>query len=210
MVSKQVDLVVEEVGSLADSDFKLQSLTPSVTSVMVIGPKSEVDKATHARARLLLKTIEPLKPKPIPTDIVVLDKSGSELRLVKSDPHTVYVTPIIVAAPVEKTVIVEANFVGSPAPGFRLNGYKLDKETISISGRSAVLAALSKISTQPIDVSGITSDRHFKAKLVFPSGTQATGVSSITGTYYIAPDPAFQGKTPVDNRNPPASTGGVP
>jgi YbbR domain-containing protein len=115
----------------------------------------------------------------------------------------VTITPVIMAAPVERTVLISPNFVGQPASGYLPNGYRLNHSEVALVGKSLNLAAISKIQTEPIDVSGTTHDKRFKVRLRLPLGTQSKSFSSVSGTYLVRPEPGTG-----DRSQPPRSTTG--
>jgi YbbR domain-containing protein len=116
------------------------------------------------------------------------------------------VTPVLIPSPEEKTASILARFKGRVAPGFEQAGYRLERETVTLTGPSYALATISSVETQPIDIEGLSGNREFVAPLRLPPGVTATRPSKVKVRVLVrrvpipttptTPPPAAAGDTP--------------
>jgi YbbR domain-containing protein len=101
-----------------------------------------------------------------------LTETGKPLELTV-DPSTVTVRVKAVALPPSKNVLLEPNWSGVPAVGYRIARVEIVPNQIRVLGEASVLEVLSSIQTSPIDVGGISEDKVVKVGIAFPRGVRS-------------------------------------
>lgn len=85
----------------------------------------------------------------------------------------------------EKTINVDLQ--GEPAPGYRIVGVEVDPPTVLVQGRPTQLDLLSWVTTEPIDVNGLTESFQPQVALSLPDGVTLAEVDEITVNITIEP-----------------------
>lgn len=172
LAEKTVPVKVVGAGKLRDPRYELTETIADPGEVKVRGPKTLVDKAARGRARLDLSTIDPSSSTPATVGVEIVDSEDRLLdtSLVRSEPLFVNISPTISLSPEEKTMVVIPNFTGRAAPGYQVMGYKCEPYQVTVIGPSLVLASLSKIQTETINIAGVKESTTYTARLKVPRG----------------------------------------
>ena len=156
-------------------------------TIQISGPASRVEEIADARVTILLDDAR--------EDIVVTrrplfyDQQGNVvgtngLSLSQNEVNiTVPITQLADFA--EKTVVV--NWIGEPAPGYRLLNVTNEPRTVFVTGSPEVLNSLGSIQTEPIDITGATTTITVQAALVLPDGVSLDSVQSILVVIEVEP-----------------------
>ncbi|MDD2422072.1 MAG: CdaR family protein [Heliobacteriaceae bacterium] len=176
----------------------------------VLEPKAVVISGPRERVRSIQKVVVqiPLGAKetivqslPVRVASPVL-KAGEEESL-RISPKSVEVTVPITAEP-PKTVPVQAQVTGTPAKGFRVGGTVVEPAGVFISGPAEQVQAVGVVLTEPVDVSGLSSDVTREVSLVVPAGVQVQGATKVRVTIKIVPseekEPGQGEVKPVDGQ----------
>ncbi len=83
--------------------------------------------------------------------------------------------------------IINVNLVGEPAPGYRVVGVEVDPPTTLLQGRPTLLSTLPWVSTEPIDVTGLTESFRPQVALNLPQGVTLAEVDEIFVQITIEP-----------------------
>ncbi len=122
--------------------------------------------------------------------LVALDAAGSPVGDVTVTPPTAHVRMEMARALARKTLIVSANVKGMlPAP-YRFGNIEVAPATVLAEGRPEQLAPIGTLTTQPIDVSGATSDVVRRVEPLVPPGVTLTPRGPITVTVHVIAPPA--------------------
>ena len=156
IVQRDMAITVESSGELSDSNFVLNDISAKPSRVLVKGPKSEIDQIEKVRAVLPLGQVEMDRLAPYLIDVVALTRDNRPMQYVRCIPLQINVTASTVVASVEKEAFVIPKLVGSAASGFQVLDYLVDPPRVTISGSSTLLAKLTTLSTDAIDVSGLS------------------------------------------------------
>lgn len=70
---------------------------------------------------------------------------------------------LLIEEKVKKRVPVKTIIVGSPAQGFSIKGIEVVPKMIEIKGPESVIAKVYSVKTEPIDITGITSNLQYRA-----------------------------------------------
>ncbi len=111
--------------------------------------------------------------------VVPVDAAGSAVEGVQADPPSVQVGVAVLSTSSTRTVPVLWSLRGSVAPGFWISRVTTDPVALPVQGAPAALAALERLDTAPIDVSGLNANRSFRVPLILPAGAvTVTGVGA--------------------------------
>ena len=122
---------------------------------------------------------------------VPVDAAGNAVDGVQADPPTVQVSVPVLSTSSTRTIPVLWSLRGAVAQGFWISRVTTDPVAVAVQGAPAALAAIDRLDTAPIDVTGLKANASFRVPFVLPSGvtllqpTDATvGVTVIqlTGT----------------------------
>jgi len=103
-------------------------------------------------------------------DAVAVDASGNPVDGVQSDPPTVQVSVPVLSTTSTRTVPVLWSLHGSVASGYWISQVTTDPIAVQIQGTPDKLAAVDRIDTAAIDVSGLNANRSFRVPLLLPDG----------------------------------------
>lgn len=147
-----------------------QAGTPAVSAaeVRISGPQSVVANVTGVFATLRFGDT----PIDISTsaDAVPVDAAGNVVESVQSEPPTVQVNVPVLSTTSTRTVPVLWSIKGDVAPGFWISRITTDPIAVQLQGLPDKLAAIERIDTAAIDVSGLTGNRSFRVPLLLPDG----------------------------------------
>jgi len=156
-------------------------------TIQISGPASRVEEITEARVTVLLDDAR--------EDIIVTrrplfyDQQGNVVGtngLSLSQSEVNVTIPIAQLADfAEKTVVVD--WIGEPAPGYRLLNVTNEPRTVFVTGSPEVLNNLGSIQTEPIDITGATATISVQAALILPEGVNLDSVQSILVVIEIEP-----------------------
>jgi len=163
-----------------------QPASPSISStdVRITGAQSLVASVAAVFATLRFGD----NPIDISTsaDAVPVDAAGNAVDGVQADPPTVQISVPVLSTTSTRTVPVLWSLKGTVAAGYWISRVTTDPIAVQVRGAPEQLAAVDRIDTAPIDVSGLSANTSFRVALVLPAGvsllqpTDATvGVSVI-------------------------------
>ena len=101
---------------------------------------------------------------------VPVDAAGNAVEGVQSDPPTVQVNVPVLSTSSTRTVPVLWNLRGSVAAGYWISRVTTDPVALPVQGAPAALAAIDRLDTAPIDVTGLTANKSFRVALLLPAG----------------------------------------
>lgn len=103
-------------------------------------------------------------------DAVPVDAAGNAVVGVQADPPAVQVSVPVLSTTSTRTVPVLWSLRGTVASGYWISRVTTDPVAVQIQGTPERVAALDRIDTATIDVSGLTANRSFRVALVLPDG----------------------------------------
>ena len=145
---------------------------PSVTpaTVQAQGPESRLRLVTRALARVRID------PSGIDVseqvDLVPVDVDGQPVDAVELSPGAATVGIEVSTAETSKTVPVTPDLVGSPPAGLILASVTVEPAAVTLFGPPDVLASIASLTTDPVDLAGVNSDRVVDATLILPDQTR--------------------------------------
>ncbi len=101
---------------------------------------------------------------------VPVDAAGNAVDGVQADPPTVQVSVPVLSTSSTRTVPVLWNLRGSVATGYWISRVTTDPVALPVQGSPAALAAIDRLDTAAIDVTGLSANKSFRVPLVLPAG----------------------------------------
>ena len=197
VISNTVPVEISPEGGLKDPNLDVD-LQFSPEKVTVTGPRSQVERVVKCVGNLDVSQISPEAGRQA-VSIQAID-SNKEVVDVKIGSPYISVTPILTARPQNKTALVNVPIFGQPGAGYMTDGYDFTPTSVLLSGKPAVLARISTIDTEPVDVTGLTMDKVFRVRLTVPLQIQLkTRSPYVTVRYHVRPNPSYRGAPPASS-----------
>jgi YbbR domain-containing protein len=154
--------------------------------VQITGPAPRVNELGEGRVTIFVDdTREDITEERPPTYYDNDGNVASVVGLTVSPEEVVVIIPVIeLAGFAEKPITV--NWVGEPAPGYRLLDVKAEPTSVQVTGAPADLEDL-RIQTEPVDISGLVESDTFQVALDLPEGIGLVAVQPIVVTVEIEP-----------------------
>lgn len=165
--------------------------TSDPETVILVGPENVVPNVLKVRAMLDLSKLRPGMSYPLTVEL--LGRGNQRISQVRCEPSVVTVRPAVLAAPATKRVLISPTWQGQPAVGYRVSSYEVIPNQASITGNSSTLNRLTIIDTEPVVLSGLTSDASLSVRLRLPTGVQVQGSRMVTVRVRIKPEPSTDG-----------------
>jgi YbbR domain-containing protein len=149
----------------------LEASVPEVTpaSVQAQGPESRLRLVTRALARVRID------PSGIDVheqvDLVPVDVDGEPVSAVELSPATATIDIEVSTAETSKTVPVALELAGSPPAGLTLAAISAEPAAVTLFGPPEVLAGISSVPTETINLANVTADDTLEVGLVLPEET---------------------------------------
>lgn len=183
LVSKTVPVVVDH-GDVP-AGLELREPVLSADQATVSGPESVVRLVTSVQARVVVQ------PSGIDVDqtvdLVAVDARGEVQSPVDVEPSSVHVQIAVGSGLTRKTLPVHPVVTGTPAAGFEIESIAVDPPVVSVEGDADALAALSKVDTDPISISGASTDLVRSVPLDLLAGIDSISGDSATVTIVLRP-----------------------
>ncbi len=186
LISKQVPVQVDH-GTLPPG-IEIGEPTLSATEATVSGPESVVRLVTAAEARVVVQ------PSGIDVDqtvdLLAVDVRGEVQSPVNVEPSNVHVKISVGSGLKTKSLPVNPVVTGNPADGFEVQSLTVTPPIVSIEGDADALAALAKVDTAPISMSGASANLSRTVPLALPDGVTSVTGDAVTVTINLAPTSA--------------------
>lgn len=183
LVTKTVAVTVEH-GDVP-AGLELRDPVLSAKQATVSGPDSVVRLVTSVEARVVVQ------PSGIDVDqtvdLVAVDARGEVQSPVDIQPSSVHVQIAVGSGLQKKSLPVHPVVTGTPATGFEIESITVDPPVVSVEGDADALAALSKIDTAPISISGASTDLVRTVPLDLLPGVDSISGDSATVTIVLRP-----------------------
>jgi YbbR domain-containing protein len=183
LVTKQVRVAAQVVGALPRG-YELTGTVPDRAQVEVSGAKSLVG--------LVSEVIAPINVTGLTLDLdqaVVLTavaEGGGEIRGVTVRPATARVAISVRQDTLARTLPLEVELSGQPAPGYRVTSIKVTPPSVRAEGPIDVLQGIDALPLPRVDVTGQQADMRVVARITPPEG-MATAIASAVVEVTIAP-----------------------
>ncbi|GEM_PF-3348129 len=205
--SRTMDVTSVVKGSLRDSNLRINEKRVLPQQVTISGPASEVAAIREARVYLDLSLVDPRQPEYQEAEVIPLDTKETRPPHVHVSPTRVINSFSVGPSPSTKLASVVPDLSGvTYASSVLPDGYRLDPETITLAGKPALLANVSKAPTEVVHARGLTKTRTFRVKLVAPAGTVIVGPDTVNVTVRTVPAQPPKTEPSPTPTTPPAST----
>jgi YbbR domain-containing protein len=183
LVTKIVPVQIERGEVPEGLEVGTETATPS--TVTVSGPKTIVDQVVAARADVVIQ------PSGIDVDedvaLIPVDAVGDARSPADVSPTTARVSIRVFSEPETRTLPVSPVVTGTPASGFEIDSITVDPSTVLVEGDADPLAALARVDTAPVSVSGLSETQAFETELALPDGIEAVDAGPIRVTVTFRP-----------------------
>ena len=185
-VTREIPIELDVRGSVARGHTQGAPLVEP-QSIRVSGPESRVEQLEFALVTIFLNSsVETLVETAQP---IFYDLSGRVASVTGLDLSTDEVT---VTVPVEESAgfadkLVTVAWVGEPAPGYRLLSVTATPPSVLVEGRPAQVNQLTSVTTEPIDINGLTESFQQSAVLDLPEGITVDPEQTVTVNIEIEP-----------------------
>ncbi len=125
-------------------------------------------------------------------DLVPLDSNGNQVPNVELDPNVARVRVAVAQQLANRTLPVVPQITGEPAPGYHITSVTVSPLVVTVSGEEATVTQLETAMTEPIDVSGRTSDLDAMVGYALPEGVSVAGSDQVSVSLTIAEETGSQ------------------
>jgi YbbR domain-containing protein len=183
---KKMPVRVRFDGSAAKGKIPSQAvIEPSIVTAR--GPQSLINKIESATALITLageaEEVERI------VNVTALDGSGNPYEAISFNPVSVKVRVPIVESTQSKTVGIRIPLDGKTAPGFIVSTISTNPSTLQITGEPALLAGISAVETDRLNLNGASETLTQKLAVILPPGITVVnaGQSEITVIVTVTP-----------------------
>lgn len=162
----------------ADTEMSGAKVEPETMSIY--GTRKNVDKVDRIEAAVNVRL---LNDKDSTHDVAVktVDSSGKEVPYVTTSQETASVTARLVKY---KEVPLKVDTTGSVAQGYELESVKAP-DTVRIEGSADILADITSVTADDIDISGLTENTRVKINLNLPDGVSVRNSDELYATVNV-------------------------
>lgn len=169
--TKQVPVQPNLIGS-PPQGYSVASVDPSPAVVRVTGAASLVQLVSGAVADINLTGLRANLEQQL--TLSPRDARGADLRGVRIEPTNAEIRVTITQQEVTLPLTIVPQVQGSVADGYNLVAIATDPPAIAAAGPLELLQAVSYLTTEPIDASGLRADLTRTVRLRLPAGLQST------------------------------------
>ena len=180
---KAIGVVIEHAPAPEGLELGDESATPD--TVEVFGPASVIERVVAARASVIIQESGIDLDQDV--ELVPVDDLGEAVAMVDVEPRTSHVTIPVFSDRETRTLPVNPVVTGDPAAGFEVGSVTVDPPVMLVEGDADQLAELVRVDTQPIPMTGVSSDRTVNVGLDLPTGVLAVGDDEVRVTITLRP-----------------------
>ena len=181
LASKQVPVEASLAGTAPQGYNFRPEIVPSTATVR--GARTLIDLVDHVSADLNVTGLRANLTQQVA--LVPRDSRGLEIVRVQVEPARAEARITVQQQEITVQLPVVATLQGAVADGYNVVGVSIDPP-VSVIGTLETTQALTTVSTEPIDISGLNRDISRSVRLRLPSGVRATR-DTVTVTVRIAP-----------------------
>ncbi len=168
-VTREIPVELDIRGSAARGHSQGVALTEPST-ITVSGPASRLEQLDFALVTVFLnnaRETEVGEHRP-----VFYDQHG---RVASTNNLDLSIQDVTVTIPIEESAgfaekLITVDWNGEPAPGYRLLNVNVEPPSVLVRGLPASVNALTRLQTEPIDITGLTEPFSQQATLALPAG----------------------------------------
>ncbi len=160
------------------------------SSVSIRGASSRVEAVSGVVARVTIDASALNIDREI--DLIAVDANGNQVLNLVIDPQRARVRIAVARQLANRTLPVVPQLIGEPAPGYRITSVTVEPLIITISGEEATVTRLETAPTEPIDVSGRTTDLEAMVGFALPDDVSVSGTDQVRVVLTIAAERGSQ------------------
>lgn len=177
IVKQEMTPIMNQIGGPAEG-FEIQTGGISINNnenVIVEGPESRMKLVENVAVNVSVS--EAKDSISTVTNLIAVDQNGRQVSGVTITPSQVSVTVQIVQSGGYRDVAVQVDTIGQPASGYTVIDINVNPPTITVySPISGVVENMpGVVSTQPLDLTGISEDVDVRLGVVLPEGVEMVG-----------------------------------
>lgn len=155
-ITESRPVVIDPRGSLPDGYKLLENETIEPRSVNVTGLPELVDSVQEVVLEIQLNGLKDDTVE-IEGDLIARDRTGNDVGVTLSEERA-KVTLRIEQTNLRRTMVVDPDPRGTPAPGYRISNITIEPSVIGVSGTKAIMDSLTQLRTLPVDITGANTD----------------------------------------------------
>ena len=165
----------------------LQPATGSIspTEVKITGPESSVALVAAVFATVRFGDVTTDLTQSAPP--VPVDANGLPIDGLQVEPGVVVISVPLLPTATTRTLPVLWNVRGNVATGYWISRVTTDPVAVTVRGEQSVLAAMERVETAAVDVSGLTQTRIARVPLLLPDGVSMLEPVDATVTVTVVP-----------------------
>ena len=109
------------------------------------------------------------------SQIQALDAEKVTVDSVTVIPATTQIEIDLVPAPASRSLLVNVQLQGQPAPPYRVSEVSVSPSIVTVSGRPEQIAQLRNVTTGPVSLQALTADTTLEVPLAVPDGVSVRG-----------------------------------
>lgn len=160
------------------------------SSVSIRGASSRVEAVSAIVARVTIDASALNIDREI--ELVAVDANGNQVPNLVIDPQRARVRIAVARQLANRTLPVVPQLIGEPAPGYRITSVTVEPLIITISGEEVTVTRLETAPTEPIDVSGRTTDLEAMVGFALPDDVSVSGTDQVRVVLTIAAERGSQ------------------
>lgn len=169
--SKDVPVRVNRVGSLTPGFF-ISQIEANPDQVTVTGAASLVGLVESAWVDINLTGLRSNLQQQY--NLSARDASGADLRRVRVEPTSAEIRLTVLQQDSPQVLPVAVQLQGAIADGYNIVGVTVDPPTVEVRGSIELLQGVTGLDTEPVDISGATTDLTRTVNLQVPTGLQSS------------------------------------
>jgi YbbR domain-containing protein len=179
------DIPVKVAYGTVPDGLTLGATTIEPAVVTVSGADSILSKVDSVRADVIIQSTGIDVDQDV--QLVPVDKLGNPLRPLDVTPASARVRIPVFSDQQSRTLPVNPIITGTPAAGFEIASVTVAPLVALVTGDADRLAQLTRLDTEPISMTGVSSGETVLVKLGLPTGVVAVGQGPISVTISIRP-----------------------
>lgn len=177
LVSEERPTKIVYVGG-TNSDLEPYTIEKTPEKVTIRGAMSNVEKVSQVVAKVRVDQIKD-KETIVEAELVPVDKNGKKVNWIRLSSSQIQVKAVMTKT---KKVDLEVPIQGNDSGDVKLDYQK----TVIIKGNADVVKEISKIETEPVDLSGYDQNTTIELKPILPKGVQLAAGSDMTAKVVLS------------------------
>lgn len=177
LVSEERPTKIVYVGA-ANSDLEPYTIEKTPEKVTIRGAMSNVERVSQVIAKVRVDQIKD-KETIAEAELVPVDKNGKEVNWIRLSSSQIQVKAVMTKT---KKVDLEVPIQGNDSGDVKLDYQK----TVMIKGNADVVKEISKIETEPVDLSAYAQNTTIELKPILPEGVQLAAGSDMTAKIILS------------------------